>query len=103
MPRSESIPVADQEHAEVNPRRNALTADRGIVELPALAFDLPVELQSLEGLIEFFIKRMSRHRRQIADGDEHLSLRLRLAASHRHARPSVTDPVTLLYHYNMIL
>ena len=79
----QTLEVSDEEHAKVNPGRNAWTTALLVIG-GALLFDELVEACLGEDLIEFCVERMARAGGQFCSGDEQFGL-LFLTSSNCHA------------------
>src|SRR6185436_6182784 len=82
----EALEVADEEHAEVDARRDGVAADVGGVVLLAEVLGEAVEAVVVEELVELVIEDMAGGLRQVGSGDPKFGLVFGGAAAHTHGR-----------------
>ena len=80
----DALEIADQQHAEVDPRRNARPTDGVVVELRAEPLGEVVEPSLGEELVELAVERMPRSSRHVRARDPEFLLPLSLPFAHRH-------------------
>ena len=80
----QTLEVTDQQHPEVNPRRNPRPAKPLGVVRPEQIFDELVEPRLGQQPVELLVKRMPRPTRQISRRNPKLRLPLSLPSSQRH-------------------
>ena len=87
--RAQALEVADQEHAEIDPRRDARPAQRLRVIRCAPGFHKPVKPMGRQQLIQLRVKRTPRRLRQRVGRHPHLLLLTLGSSTHRHRSGSL--------------
>src|SRR5213593_3927189 len=87
----QALEVADQQQAEVSPRRQSWPAHHRRVELLTLLLREPIEAGLLQDRVQSSVERMAGGNRQLSRRNPHRSLFAR-ALAHRHAPHSTVTP-----------